>query len=71
MERAKIKVSELNCFYGQTQALFNINLDIAPQKIRAFIGPSGCGKSTFLQSLRRLDGSLHQWSDGLAFFLRH
>jgi len=41
-------------WYGETQALFDITLDIAPRAITALIGPSGCGKSTFLRSINRM-----------------
>jgi len=41
-------------WYGDTQALFDITLDIAPRAITALIGPSGCGKSTFLRSINRM-----------------
>jgi phosphate transport system ATP-binding protein len=41
-------------WYGDTQALFDVTLDIAPQSITALIGPSGCGKSTFLRSINRM-----------------
>lgn len=49
------KVSNLNLFYGETQALKNINIDIKRQQVTAFIGPSGCGKSTFLRCLNRMN----------------
>ena len=42
-------------FYGSFQALKNVNLEIEPNKITAFIGPSGCGKSTLLKSLNRMN----------------
>jgi phosphate transport system ATP-binding protein len=51
----KIKVSNLNFFYGNDQALFDISLDIPEHEVIAFIGPSGCGKSTFLRSLNRMN----------------
>jgi len=50
----KIRVRDLNFFYGARQALHNINLDIGLNKITALIGPSGCGKSTFLRTLNRM-----------------
>ena len=46
----KIKIKDLDLYYGDFQALKNINLDIEANKITAFIGPSGCGKSTLLKS---------------------
>ncbi|QHQ59681.1 phosphate ABC transporter ATP-binding protein [Anaerocolumna sedimenticola] len=51
----KFSVSDLNLFYGNFQALKNINMDIAKGKITAFIGPSGCGKSTFLKTINRMN----------------
>ncbi len=51
---AKIMVRDLNFFYGSHQALFDNNLDIAPQKVTAIIGPSGCGKSTHLRVYNRI-----------------
>ena len=50
----KIRVRGLNFFYGQLQALQDINLDVEANKFTALIGPSGCGKSTFLRSLNRM-----------------
>jgi phosphate transport system ATP-binding protein len=51
----KISVKNLNVFFGQEQALKNINIDIAPNRILAAIGPSGSGKTTFLRCLNRLN----------------
>ena len=50
-----ITARELCLWYGQTQALKNINMDIAENSITALIGPSGCGKSTFLKTLNRMN----------------
>ncbi len=47
------EADNFNFFYGQTQALFDINIKIPRKKVTAFIGPSGCGKSTFLRCLNR------------------
>lgn len=52
---SKISVSKLNFYYGDTQALFDINLKIPDKLVTALIGPSGCGKSTFLRSLNRMN----------------
>jgi phosphate transport system ATP-binding protein len=49
-----IKVQDLNFFYGKFHGLKHINLDIAKQKVTAFIGPSGCGKSTLLRTFNRM-----------------
>lgn len=51
----KIKIEDLNLFYGNFQALHNINLEIPKNEITAFIGPSGCGKSTLLKSINRMN----------------
>ena len=51
----KIKVRNLNLYYGDNQALKNINIDLEENKVTAFIGPSGCGKSTFLRTLNRMN----------------
>jgi phosphate transport system ATP-binding protein len=52
--RTKMRVKDLNFYYGKFHALKNINLDIAERKVTAFIGPSGCGKSTLLRVLNRM-----------------
>ena len=54
MNNPIITVRDMNLWYGQTQALHNINIDIPENSITALIGPSGCGKSTFLKSLNRM-----------------
>src|SRR5687768_13434021 len=53
--RTMITVDHLNFFYGKSQALFDINIDIKERVVTAFIGPSGCGKSTFLRTLNRMN----------------
>ncbi|AEB76195.1 phosphate ABC transporter ATP-binding protein PstB [Clostridium botulinum] len=50
-----IKVNDLNLFYGEKQALKNININISKNAVTALIGPSGCGKSTFLRTLNRMN----------------
>ena len=50
---SKIKVQNLDLYYGDFKALKAINLDISPNEITAFIGPSGCGKSTLLKLMTR------------------
>lgn len=52
--RDKIVVENLELFYGETQALKDINLRMPEKSVTALIGPSGCGKSTFLRSLNRM-----------------
>ena len=55
MNEPIITVKGLNLWYGQTQALKNISIDIPEKSITALIGPSGCGKSTFLKTLNRMN----------------
>lgn len=50
-----VRVRDLDLWYGQTQALKSISLDIYQNKVTALIGPSGCGKSTFLRCLNRMN----------------
>lgn len=50
-----IKVENLNLFYGQKQALHNVNMDMLKKKVTAYIGPSGCGKSTLLRCINRMN----------------
>ena len=50
-----IKVENLNLFYGEKQALHNINLEMPKKKVTAYIGPSGCGKSTLLRCINRMN----------------
>ena len=52
---SKMKVENLDLYYGKFKALKNINLDLPKNEITAFIGPSGCGKSTFLKTLNRMN----------------
>lgn len=54
------KMSSRNCdvFYGEKQAIFDINLDIGKNEIIAMIGPSGCGKSTYLRVLNRMNDTI-------------
>ncbi len=53
--KIKMQVKDLNFYYGDFQALNNINIDIERNKVTALIGPSGCGKSTFLRTLNRMN----------------
>ncbi|MBY0611995.1 MAG: phosphate ABC transporter ATP-binding protein PstB [Beijerinckiaceae bacterium] len=52
--KPKVKIENLNFYYGQTKALKNINLALGERQVTAFIGPSGCGKSTLLRILNRI-----------------
>ncbi|MBV2180610.1 MAG: phosphate ABC transporter ATP-binding protein PstB [Castellaniella sp.] len=53
-ERTKIAVRHLNFYYGSFHALRDINMNVAENKVTAFIGPSGCGKSTLLRTMNRM-----------------
>jgi phosphate transport system ATP-binding protein len=50
----RLQISKLNFFYGTKQALYDVDLNIATNRVTALIGPSGCGKSTFLRTLNRM-----------------
>jgi phosphate transport system ATP-binding protein len=52
---ANIVATNFNLFYGDFQALKNINMTLKEKQLTAFIGPSGCGKSTFLRSINRMN----------------
>ena len=52
---SKISVKDLDLYYGDFKALKNINIEIKPNEITAFIGPSGCGKSTLLRCFNRMN----------------
>jgi len=53
--KTKIKIENLNLWYGTFQALKNINLEILEKCVTAIIGPSGCGKSTLIRCLNRMN----------------
>ena len=55
IENPMVEVETFSLFYGETQALFDIDLKIPGRRVTALIGPSGCGKSTLLRSLNRLN----------------
>ena len=54
-KEVKIRTEDLNFFYSEIQALFNISIEIPAKEVTALIGPSGCGKSTFLRVLNRMN----------------
>jgi phosphate transport system ATP-binding protein len=54
----KIRARDINVFYGDKQALFDVNLDVPGKSVTAFIGPSGCGKSTFLRCINRMNDTI-------------
>ncbi len=55
MSNVKIKSKNLNVYYGDKQALFDVNLDLNEKEVTALIGPSGCGKSTFIRCINRMN----------------
>src|SRR5690606_15550907 len=54
----KMAMRNVNVFYGDKQAIFDVNLDVGKNEVIALIGPSGCGKSTFLRSLNRMNDTI-------------
>jgi phosphate transport system ATP-binding protein len=54
----KIRARDVNVFYGDKQALFDVSLDVPENSVTALIGPSGCGKSTFLRSINRMNDTI-------------
>ena len=53
--KPKVRATDVNFFYGEAQALFDVNLTVPEHCVTALIGPSGCGKSTFLRCLNRMN----------------
>ena len=53
--KIKVKVENLNLYYGENHALKDVNMDIQENAVTVFVGPSGCGKSTFLKTLNRMN----------------
>src|SRR5229473_2918670 len=51
----KIHARNVNFYYGEKQALYDVTLPVAELQVTALIGPSGCGKTTFLRSLNRMN----------------
>jgi len=54
----KMTVKKLDFYYGNSQALYDISLDVQRNRVTALIGPSGCGKSTFLRTLNRMNDTI-------------
>ena len=50
----KVRISDLNVYYGETHAIKHITMDIPERQVTALMGPSGCGKSTFIRALNRM-----------------
>lgn len=57
-DEVKVRARDVNVFYGEKQALFDVGLDIPDRSVTAFIGPSGCGKSTFLRCINRMNDTI-------------
>jgi phosphate transport system ATP-binding protein len=57
-DNAKLSARNVDVFYGDKQAIFDVNLDIGANEVIALIGPSGCGKSTFLRTLNRMNDTI-------------
>ncbi len=55
MKSIKIKADNLNVYYGEKQALFEVSMYMEEKQVTALIGPSGCGKSTFIRCLNRMN----------------
>ena len=58
MTQQKISARNVQVTYGETIAIKDVSVDIAPNTVTAFIGPSGCGKSTFLRCLNRMNDTI-------------
>ena len=54
----RMKCRNLNVFYGESQAIFDVSLDIGKHEVIAMIGPSGCGKSTLIRCLNRMNDTI-------------
>jgi phosphate transport system ATP-binding protein len=57
-QAAKVSARDVNMFYGEKQALFDVSIDIPDRGVTAFIGPSGCGKTTFLRCINRMNDTI-------------
>ena len=58
VDNAKMQTRNVNVFYGEKQAIYDVDLDIGQNEVIAMIGPSGCGKSTFLRCLNRMNDTI-------------
>jgi phosphate ABC transporter, ATP-binding protein len=57
-QTGEIEIRDFSFWYSEVQALYDVDLRLAPRAITAFIGPSGCGKSTLLRSINRLNDTI-------------
>ena len=58
MSDQKISATNVQVYYGEKHAIKDVNINIRPRSVTAFIGPSGCGKSTFLRCLNRMNDTI-------------
>jgi phosphate transport system ATP-binding protein len=58
VDAAKVRTRNVNVYYSEKQAIFDVSLDIGRNQVIAMIGPSGCGKSTFLRALNRMNDTV-------------
>ncbi len=58
LDSPKVRTRDVNVFYGESQAIYDVSLDIGSHQVIAMIGPSGCGKSTFLRTLNRMNDTI-------------
>jgi phosphate transport system ATP-binding protein len=58
VDTAKVRTRNVNVYYSEKQAIFDVGLDIGRNQVIAMIGPSGCGKSTFLRALNRMNDTV-------------
>ena len=58
VDAAKVRTRNVNVYYSEKQAIFDVGLDIGRNQVIAMIGPSGCGKSTFLRALNRMNDTV-------------
>ncbi|MHA7774032.1 phosphate ABC transporter ATP-binding protein PstB [Roseibium sp. M-1] len=58
MTDSKISATKVQVYYGDTHAIKDVDIEIKPRSVTAFIGPSGCGKSTFLRTINRMNDTI-------------
>ncbi len=58
VQRTKVVARDVNVYYGEKRALYDVSTDIPEKSVMAFIGPSGCGKSTFLRCINRMNDTI-------------
>ena len=58
MTDSKISANKVQVYYGDTHAIKDVDIEIQPRSVTAFIGPSGCGKSTFLRTINRMNDTI-------------